>query len=315
YHPDYLGSVEFVTDMNGNPYQFFHNTIWGENLQNHMAFSFKSFSSRYRFNGKEWDEETGNFYYGARYYDPKISVWLSVDPLATNYPYISPYNFVENNPLKFVDPTGMGPEVYIKGPDADQATQELQKKTNLTLSRDSKTGQLSASGTAKTKLDQQLLAAIESESIIVNLETTKDNSFKSRDGSTQPIRIGGYDGNEKIVEQEVIVEGIEGIMEPITMDVEKYKTTQYINMDQSAKAEKAGVSNQGSDVYHELIESYYGAIYHPGGIYNKALWNKAHNRALSDDPSAPRVQEYSNGPGQPILGLRNMLNNKRVRLP
>ncbi|WP_421751043.1 RHS repeat domain-containing protein [Croceimicrobium sp.] len=83
--------------------------------------------STFRFNGMEWDEEptggssraplkavaceqTGNFYYVARYYDPKISVWLSVDPLASNYPYISPYNFVENNPLKFIDPTGMGPE-------------------------------------------------------------------------------------------------------------------------------------------------------------------------------------------------------------
>jgi RHS repeat-associated protein len=82
YDPDYLGSVEYVTDMTGDPYQFFFNTIWGENLQNQMAVSFKSFSSRFRFNGKEWDEETGNYYYGARYYDPKVSVWLSVDPLA-----------------------------------------------------------------------------------------------------------------------------------------------------------------------------------------------------------------------------------------
>jgi len=57
-------------------------------------------------------------YYGARYEvyperrigDPKISVWLSVDPLAHKYPHVTPYNFVENNPLRLVDPTGMGPE-------------------------------------------------------------------------------------------------------------------------------------------------------------------------------------------------------------
>ncbi len=50
--------------------------------------------------------ETGNYYYGARYYDPKISVWLSVDPLAHKYPSLSPYNFTENNPIMLLDPDG-----------------------------------------------------------------------------------------------------------------------------------------------------------------------------------------------------------------
>jgi RHS repeat-associated protein len=115
--------------MRGEPYQFFLNTPWGDQAfkkslvgffsagaglprgpENQYAKSYTSFSSRFRFNGKEWDEETGNYYYGARYYDPKISVWLSVDPLAHKYPHVSPYNFVENNSLMLVDPTGMGPE-------------------------------------------------------------------------------------------------------------------------------------------------------------------------------------------------------------
>ena len=74
--------------------------------ENQYAKSYTSFSSRFRFNGKEWDEETGNYYYGARYYDPKVSVWLSVDPLAHKYPAWSSYNFVMNNPLLFIDPDG-----------------------------------------------------------------------------------------------------------------------------------------------------------------------------------------------------------------
>ena len=53
---------------------------------------------------------TGLYYYGARYYDPRVSVWLSVDPLASKYPYVTPYNFVENNPIRLVDPTGLGPD-------------------------------------------------------------------------------------------------------------------------------------------------------------------------------------------------------------
>jgi RHS repeat-associated protein len=55
----------------------------------------------------QWDEETGNYYYGARYYDPKVSVWLRVDPLAHKYPSLSPYVFVANNPVMLVDPNGM----------------------------------------------------------------------------------------------------------------------------------------------------------------------------------------------------------------
>lgn len=114
YHPDYLGSVEFVTDMRGEPYQFFLNNPWGENLENQYAHTYTSFSSRFRFNlpagrhgGKEWDEETGNFYYGARYYDPEISIWLSVDPLAGEAPQLTPYRFSFNNPLNVVDPNGL----------------------------------------------------------------------------------------------------------------------------------------------------------------------------------------------------------------
>ena len=40
----------------------------------------------YKFNGKEKDEETGLYYYGARYYSPELSMWLSVDPMSDKYP-------------------------------------------------------------------------------------------------------------------------------------------------------------------------------------------------------------------------------------
>jgi RHS repeat-associated protein len=56
------------------------------------------YNTPYKFNGKELDADTGLYYYGARYYDPKTSIWLSVDPLAEKYPSISPYAYVANNP-------------------------------------------------------------------------------------------------------------------------------------------------------------------------------------------------------------------------
>ena len=64
------------------------------------------YSTRYRFNGKEQDEDTGFYYYGARYYTPSLSRWLSIDPLAEKYQGMSPYAYVANNPIMYIDPDG-----------------------------------------------------------------------------------------------------------------------------------------------------------------------------------------------------------------
>ena len=46
----------------------------------------------YKYNGKELDDATGLYYYGARYYDPRVSLWQSTDPLMEKYAGWSPYN-------------------------------------------------------------------------------------------------------------------------------------------------------------------------------------------------------------------------------
>ncbi len=105
YHPDYLGNVDLVTEKDGYAYEFFVYTPWGEEMHQWNANTF-NFSSPYRFNGKELDPETGLAYYGARYYQNKIGVWLSVDPMAHLRESLTPYNFVRNNPILRIDPTG-----------------------------------------------------------------------------------------------------------------------------------------------------------------------------------------------------------------
>jgi RHS repeat-associated protein len=60
----------------------------------------------YKFNGKELDDETGMYYYGARYYDPRLSMWHGVDPLAERGPQYSPYTYTFNNPIRYIDPDG-----------------------------------------------------------------------------------------------------------------------------------------------------------------------------------------------------------------
>lgn len=78
YHPDYIGNVEFVTDRTGQPYQHFYYAAFGDPMvSQHVGTG--SFNSAFRFNAKEYDEETGNYYYGARYYEPKSSIWMGVD--------------------------------------------------------------------------------------------------------------------------------------------------------------------------------------------------------------------------------------------
>ncbi|MBK7303491.1 MAG: RHS repeat-associated core domain-containing protein [Saprospiraceae bacterium] len=66
------------------------------------------YSSKYRFTGKEVDVETGLYYFGARYYDPRISMWYGVDPLAEKYFEYGAYVYTANNPIKYIDPDGRG---------------------------------------------------------------------------------------------------------------------------------------------------------------------------------------------------------------
>jgi len=72
------------------------------------------YNNAYKFNGKELDDATGMYYYGARYYDPRISIFVSVDPLAEKYPGWTPYHYVHNNPINMVDPTGMEADGWRK---------------------------------------------------------------------------------------------------------------------------------------------------------------------------------------------------------
>jgi len=93
------------------------------------------YSTRYKFNGKEQDEATGFYYYGARYYAPSLSRWLSTDPLAEKYQGFSPYNYTLNNPVMLVDPDGR--RIVIAG------TSKFQKKVweyLFSLAMNSETG-------------------------------------------------------------------------------------------------------------------------------------------------------------------------------
>ena len=77
FHPDHLGS-SYITNGVGTISQHMEYLPFGETLVDEHV---NSKNSPFKYNGKEFDEETGNYYYGARYYDPKFSIFISVGSL------------------------------------------------------------------------------------------------------------------------------------------------------------------------------------------------------------------------------------------
>ena len=117
YHPDHLGSSSYITNLDGEVVQHIEYVPFGEVFIEERN---NIWNTPYLFNAKEFDEETGLYYYGARYYDPRVSLWISTDPMEDKFPSVSSYTYVINNPLNILDPNGAdivyvnlgGQEVY-----------------------------------------------------------------------------------------------------------------------------------------------------------------------------------------------------------
>lgn len=103
YHPDHLGSSSFITNLEGEVVQHIEYVPFGEVFIEERN---NVWNTPYLFNAKEFDDETGMYYYGARYYDPRLSLWMSTDIMQESYPNIASYTFVANNPLNYIDYDG-----------------------------------------------------------------------------------------------------------------------------------------------------------------------------------------------------------------
>ncbi len=100
YFTDHLGSTTHITDRSGDVAQYAAYTPYGSLFREYRSVQ------PYKFNGKELDQETGYYYYGARYYDPITALWLGTDPLKHKYPDIGAYVYCAGNPVKYVDLDG-----------------------------------------------------------------------------------------------------------------------------------------------------------------------------------------------------------------
>ncbi|MBR4791069.1 MAG: hypothetical protein IK024_09290, partial [Treponema sp.] len=141
YHSDHLGSAQLVTDHNGDEYQRLEYTPYGETWVDIKRVAVEQVPMNFMFSAKELDKETGFYYYGARYLDPKYSRWISCDPAMNTGEYfpVAPtsdearqhngnlpgmggifnhinanlYHYAGNNPVKYSDPDGRCPFLVV----------------------------------------------------------------------------------------------------------------------------------------------------------------------------------------------------------
>jgi RHS repeat-associated protein len=114
YQTDHLGSTGYLTDQGGNLAEHIEYTPWGESWFNNPATPVLN----HKFTGKEQDN-TGLYYFGARYYDPQISIWMSTDPALDKYfkskkgeggiynpKNLDLYSYASQNPIILIDSDG-----------------------------------------------------------------------------------------------------------------------------------------------------------------------------------------------------------------
>jgi len=112
YLTDHLGNNRVIANASGTVVQTNHYYPFGMSF----AEGIQTSPQPYKYNGKELDTDRGlNLYdYSARYMDPALGRFNTVDPMAEKYYSISPYAYVRNNPIKFIDPDGQEIVFMIK---------------------------------------------------------------------------------------------------------------------------------------------------------------------------------------------------------
>lgn len=195
--------------------------------------------------------------------------FLSMDPLAEKYPWMSPYAYCMNNPIKYIDPDGR--DIVITGVLSQEALQQLQSRIGdrITLSMND-AGRVSYSMNTDKKLKgdaKRMAGMINDGSIIVNIVTTD-----KKETSTGNLMVGGaFMGNTVTTDADGnIVSARQEINPRILGSADEHTRT------------------PGKMIMHETTEAYQGGkiskrsgISSPRSNIDGSVYEKAHNRATS----------------------------------
>ena len=102
YHADALGSIKALTNSAGSIIKTYNYKAYGA-----IASQTGTLIQPYTFTGREYDKETGLYYYNARYYYPSRGRFISKDPIGFGGGDVNLYRYVGNNPVNWVDPEGL----------------------------------------------------------------------------------------------------------------------------------------------------------------------------------------------------------------
>ncbi|MDX8482085.1 RHS repeat-associated core domain-containing protein [Mesorhizobium sp. VK24D] len=164
YLKDHIESSDYVIASDGTPVeQMLYKAYGTEHKPESLAPAWATHltdaaaalpreKTHHRFTGKYLDDDTGLYYYGARYYDPALGRFISPDPLYVGDPERCTGNptscnlfaYANNNPMAYIDPTGLKEIVAGDAAYRRQVEEDLQR-TDPTARVDSKTGEVSQS--------------------------------------------------------------------------------------------------------------------------------------------------------------------------
>ncbi len=101
HHLDHVGTTEAITDSTGYLVWDASFDAYGNTLRQNGSITFTP-----SYTGRELDIDTGLYYLNARWYDPELGRFITEDPIRDGENW---YGYVRNNPLRYVDPTGLEP--------------------------------------------------------------------------------------------------------------------------------------------------------------------------------------------------------------
>jgi RHS repeat-associated protein len=110
YHADHLGSIRQATNLAGQVVNEYSYGSYGQ-----VTSEVEQTRTRFRFTGREFDSETGLYFFRARYYDPITGRFIAKDPLGLVGGEPNLYVYASNNPIAITDPSGLSTVDSIQG--------------------------------------------------------------------------------------------------------------------------------------------------------------------------------------------------------
>ena len=333
YHPDHLGSSSYITNLDSEVMQHIEYVPYGEVFIDELEFTRKSaaagkancnntWNTPYRFNdcanegrgklactmpsaanrrvelnAKEFDEETGMYYYGARYYEPRLSLWMSVDPISNydprnsenyldgehnggvvNAQNLNPYQYCYQNPVRYNDPNGMQVDISVHGNTIElyqhlvfygrQATSALSREISDNITYRFNKEKLTYSMNDRT-YDVRLRTTYET----VDIDKAIDMASTNKNNEVQFIRISNVQKSSK---------------HSIGANSGWFSTTDDLGNSTTPAHEMA----HGLGLYHQDGTKYPPSIIIPRGTRVAAEWSNDKNPRKGVNPS---IRRWTNG--------------------